>query len=138
MTSTHRSFPCDPAQLTVIRGWAEDVVRQAGFGATAVGEIKLALSEAVTNIMVHSVGTSLADCIDLTIDVDDERVLLIIRDHGECFDLDRYVSPDLDRLAGSGYGVFLMQSVMDGVEFGSHESGNEVRMWKRSAAARDG
>ena len=134
----HRTFPCDPGQVAVIRNWAADAVVQAGFSEAAVGDIRLALSEAITNIIVHSVGQRREECIEVTVDVDDQRALFLIRDYGECFDLDRYEDPDLNQLAEGGYGIFLMRDLMDGVEFTSHDAGNEVRMWKAYTPAPDG
>ena len=131
----HRTFPCDPAQVAVIRNWVADAVIQAGFSEDAVGDIKLALSEAITNIIVHSVRQRSEECIELAIDIDDQRALFLVRNYGECFNMDRYVDPDLDQLAEGGYGIFLMRELMDGVEFDPHGAGNEVRMWKQRTAA---
>jgi serine/threonine-protein kinase RsbW len=128
--AVQRTFPCDATQLATIRNWASEVVSQAALSDSAMADIKLALSEGITNVIVHSAEARRDDWIDLTIEIDDHRVLLVIRDSGECFDLDRYVAPDLDQLAERGYGVFLMRAVMDGVAFGSFGAGSEVRMWK--------
>ena len=133
----HRTFPCSPTEVAVVRRWVAEVLGGAGFPRAAVADVELALSEAVTNVMVHS-GQRGDDCIRLTINVDDERALVVVRDGGRCFDPARYRPPPLDDLAAGGYGVFLMREVMDGVEFVSDDTGNELRMWKRRTPAPDG
>jgi serine/threonine-protein kinase RsbW len=125
----HQTFPCDPAQVAVVRRWAAEVLGGAGFARWAIADVELALSEAVTNVMVHS-GQRGDGCIRLSIEVDDERALVVVRDGGRCFDPAEYRPPPLDDLAAGGFGVFLMREVMDGVEFVSDDTGNELRMWK--------
>jgi serine/threonine-protein kinase RsbW len=47
--------------------------------------------------------------------IDDDKLELGIRDSGRPFDADAYMPPDLDVPSDSGYGVFLMEELMDEV-----------------------
>lgn len=99
------------------REWIAERAKQARLSRETVGDLKLALTEAITNIVRHSYDGEPGHQIILSWAVDDETLTLTIRDFGRPFDASNYQSPDLSELQTGGYGIFLIQSLMDEVRY---------------------
>jgi serine/threonine-protein kinase RsbW len=97
------------------RRWASAGARLARLDAEAITELEIAMTEALSNVIRHSYDERPGEKILLTLRIDDERLELGIRDCGREFDADAYTAPDLDVPSDSGYGVFLMEELMDEV-----------------------
>lgn len=99
------------------RQWVAERAKQARLSCETVGDLKLALTEVITNIVRHSYDGEPGHQIILSWAVDDETLILTIRDFGRPFDASHYQSPDLSELQTGGYGIFLIQSLMDEVRY---------------------
>jgi anti-sigma regulatory factor (Ser/Thr protein kinase) len=97
------------------RRWVTGHVRTAGFGDDPIGEIELALTEALANVIEHGYGGSDDKKIELTVTEDDHALRIRVRDWGEAFDPAGYSPRDLDDPGEGGYGVFLIEQLMDDV-----------------------
>ena len=114
------------------RKWAADRARLVGLPADAVVEVALAVSEACTNIVRHAYAGQPEAHIVLTVTDDDRWLTFRLRDFGRKFDPATYHPPDLDALHEGGYGLFLIQQVMDEVRYiTDHEQGTELILRKR-------
>ncbi|MFH1377892.1 MAG: ATP-binding protein [Planctomycetota bacterium] len=74
--------------------------------------IRLAVSEAVTNIIEHS-GHPVNEPIRLTFRSTDSAIEIEITDRGGAFDLDNAPAPNMDNYQGSGLGIFLIKQTMN-------------------------
>ena len=99
------------------REWVAERARQARLSRETIGDLKLVLTEAVTNVVRHSYDGESGHQIILSWAVDDETLTLTVRDFGRPFDPGSYQSPDLSELQTGGYGIFLVQSLMDEVRY---------------------
>ena len=99
------------------REWIAERAKQARLSRETVSDLKLALTEAITNVVRHSYDDEPGHQIILSWAVDDETLTLTIRDFGRPFDASNYQSPDLSELQTGGYGIFLIQSLMDEVRY---------------------
>ncbi|MCW2952842.1 MAG: putative anti-sigma regulatory factor, serine/threonine protein kinase [Conexibacter sp.] len=107
-----------PTQLTAIddaRRWTSDHAHGAQFDPTAIAEVEVAMTEALSNVIVHSYDEQPGEQLLLSLDIDDDRLALGIRDRGRPFDPAQYRAPDLDEPAEGGYGVHLIEALMDEV-----------------------
>ena len=107
-----------PSRTTAIddaRRWASGHLERAGASAEAVWAVELVLTEALSNIVRHAYGGDEGQVIELELDLDDERVELVIVHFGEPFDPSTYSPPDLDAVPTGGYGVLLINELMDEV-----------------------
>jgi len=107
-----------PSRLDSIdeaRSWVTDRVRAAGFGDEAVGEVELALTEALANVVEHAYQGSGDEVIELGVELDGTTLRVRVRDWGRYFDPASYRGRDLDDPGEGGYGVFLMSQLMDDV-----------------------
>jgi serine/threonine-protein kinase RsbW len=113
------------------RRWLEDLAGQAGFTEEDIGGLKLVISEACSNIIRHAYKGEGGHEIILSARIADEKLALNIRDFGAKIDLSKYTEPSLDEPQEGGYGIYLMQSLMDSVEYDtSVEVGTALRIVK--------
>jgi len=97
------------------RRWVAARVRDAGFGEDPVGEIELALTEALANVIEHAYQGADSERIEVGVTVDDDTLQVCVRDWGRYFDPASYRGRDLDDPGEGGYGVLLMSQLMDDV-----------------------
>lgn len=101
------------------------------YGFSSGWQIQLALTEAFTNAVCHGNHSSPDKTVTCEITFNKDEVTICIEDEGEGFevpDLKNYKLND-DKYAGSGRGIFLINSYMDSVEF--NEKGNRINMTKK-------
>jgi serine/threonine-protein kinase RsbW len=81
--------------------------------------IQLAAHEACTNIVNHAYGNSGEGriSIKLTLDFTPSRLTIELQDEGRPFDPSEYSSPNLDEVRIHGYGLFLIENLMDSVVY---------------------
>lgn len=116
-----------------IRDKLQDFAQDNGFNEQQIYEIKLAVNEALANIIKHGYkGEDLGD-IELSLATDSAGDLQIaIQDFAEIVDLAKLVSRDLDDVEDRGLGIFLMNSLMDEVEYDlSQEKGTRLILKKK-------
>jgi serine/threonine-protein kinase RsbW len=122
-------------QLNAIRGFASQAARDAGMEESDVNAVELAVDEASSNIIEHAYQGMNGGEIECTCDCDDDRLTIILRDHGKPFELSAIPDPELDtdlrhRQVG-GLGVYIMRKLMDEVNFETlGKSGNVLTMVK--------
>jgi anti-sigma regulatory factor (Ser/Thr protein kinase) len=98
-------------------------------------DLQLAVEEACVNIIEHGYAGLHPGTIELTFQVRDQRVSIIIVDFGHKFDSRTYPPPDtsidLDKRPVGGLGVFLITRLMDEVRYTSNqEQGNRLTLIK--------
>ncbi len=133
----------DLCQITQIKvasrsEYITEVVYQISLSAVAVGfaeydldnNLKLALVEALTNAMEHGNGWDQNKLVKVEAKLRRESLEVTIEDQGSGFDFSHCQDPTSDEnlLSERGRGIFLMQAIMDQVEF--TPPGNRVTMTK--------
>lgn len=100
-----------------------------------ITDVKTAVSEAVTNAIIHGYKDSRDGIVEIKAELNKNEITIIIIDHGcgikniEQAREPLYTSrPDLER---SGMGFTVMETFMDDVEVESNESGTRIRMKKK-------
>lgn len=129
------------AELPHIVEFVECACEEAAVDPAVRFDLKLAVEEACTNVIEHAyrgVGGELTVCFE----VNGEDVRITVTDHGQPFDPGEVAMPDLslpleERPIG-GLGLFLMQQLMDEVEFVFSKDGNRLSMVKRGVRSEAG
>jgi serine/threonine-protein kinase RsbW len=122
--------------LDEIREFVGAIARNGGFSDKDVYNIQLATDEAASNIIEHAYEKIPDGVLELSCGVQDDRITIILIDHGESFDPSEIPLPDLkadlsDRKIG-GLGIFLMRKLMDDVHYEvKANKGNILTMIKR-------
>ena len=128
-------FQASYKYLEDMRQFAAQAAKDAGMDDAEVYAVKLAVDEACTNIIEHAYGVENEGEIECTCDAEDDRLTVILRDHGKPFDPSSVTEPDLssglEKRPLGGLGVYLMRQLMDEVRFESRgEAGNLLTMVK--------
>lgn len=101
--------------IDAARTWVTERVRAAGANDDTVGEIELALTEALANVIEHGYEGDQTQKIEVGFEVETDRLRVSVRDWGRQADPEAFESRDLDDPGEGGYGVFLMEQLMDDV-----------------------
>ena len=106
--------------LQVIRQYIDQVGALLGVNERALGDLRLAVDEAVTNVIVHGYG-DLDGKVELHMEGDGDTVIIRIRDQAKTFDSSHVNEPQLDTALKDrpfgGMGIFLIKKMTDEAEF---------------------
>jgi serine/threonine-protein kinase RsbW len=135
--STYRHQLCYDGHLSDlphIIDFVEESAEQAGVDPSVRFDLQLAVEEACANVIKHAYGGSGGD-FEVCFEARGSDVVITLHDHGQAFDPTRIVRPDLrrpleDRQVG-GLGMYLMEKLMDEVNYTFAEDGNTLVMTKR-------
>jgi anti-sigma regulatory factor (Ser/Thr protein kinase) len=127
-----RALPAIPASVTALRHEVADFVTAAGIGDPVLAGVKLAVSEAVTNAVVHAYADSDAPGeVRVLACVDADEVRVTVSDDG-CGMVPRLDSP------GLGVGLPFIAHLADTLDIEQHDGGGtELRMSFRIAVGAD-
>ena len=106
----------NPQYVSVIRLTTSGIANKIGFCLEDIEDIKVAVSEACTNAIKHSLDNKFS--VEYTIF--ENGLTITIIDSGKGYDVDSIDVPNLEEPKESGLGLFIIQSLMDEVEIKSN------------------
>ncbi len=131
-------IPADESQLSRVRDFVAEVCEEANFSARETNNTKLAVDEACTNIIKHAYSDTEGE-IKIKAIIKPGWIDITLFDRGTKFDFAGVKDPDLNQYVESGkkggLGIFLINRLMDNVDYQSTEAGNELTLTKRSRSA---
>jgi sigma-B regulation protein RsbU (phosphoserine phosphatase) len=125
------------SEISKLNAFVQSATAALNMEKGLANRIKLAVEEAVTNIIDYAYPNGTEGSIDITIEADENRIRFIITDSGAEFDptgvskADTTLSVD-DRPIG-GLGVFLVRNLMDSINYERTDGKNVLRLEKRFA-----
>ncbi len=129
----HLEIPADENNLSEVRDFIADVCLKAGFSKRETNNTKLAMDEACTNIIKHAYRDEIG-AIRIDVQAEPGKVEINIFDRGKPFDWSEVKDPDLQRYVEigkkGGLGIYLMNRLMDDLDYQASESGNRLYMVK--------
>jgi serine/threonine-protein kinase RsbW len=126
-----------PTDLQVVEEAVDVIARHclaSGLGAKAARfNLRVALSEALSNAIVYGNGMDPSKSVDVRIEVEGKGIAVHVCDQGNGFDPSTIPDPTLpDRVERSdGRGLFLIRQLVDDVSF--NDRGNSICMILRRA-----
>jgi len=112
---------------------AEVVAKHMGLDEEKSAEISMALIEATINAFEHS--DSQAGNVEIHFVIQGDTLLITVTDRGKGFDKSKVKIPKIEEKLSSdfkrGWGLQLIQELMDTVKFESSEEGTTVTMTKK-------
>ncbi len=111
---------------------AASVAQLMGFSSDRVDDLKTAVAEACINAIEHGNQLNEQLAIMVTLSMGEESLEVRIHDHGQGVN-GEFQAPDIDRkMLGEesprGMGMFLIQSLVDEVEYGTEQNGSYARL----------
>lgn len=124
--------------LQTIRKYIDEVSARLGVTDAVLGDLRLVVDEAVTNVIVHGYGDDADGVVEVHMQADGDAVIIKIRDQARHFDPKNVDAPQLDTALKDrplgGMGIFLIRQMTDEAEFSALPGGgNEIRLVKREA-----
>jgi serine/threonine-protein kinase RsbW len=119
------SIAADPSALVVVQAFVTEAARQAGLGAVATHRLALAVEELTANIVQHGYAEQgLTGDLELSWELHDDRLVVLLQDHGIPFDPTQHPSPTAADLARpieereiGGLGIYLALRGLDGFRY---------------------
>jgi serine/threonine-protein kinase RsbW len=122
----------DLGQLSKIREFVSESATELGVDAAAFDDLRLAVDEAVTNILTH--GYAGSGDIELELSADGSDLIVRLRDQAPPFDPTLLAptdpGPAEEREKPGGFGLFLIKSAMNDLRYRNLDNGNELTMIK--------
>ena len=129
-------LPRDAKTVALVRSVAMGALERLGTTASCVDDIRLALSEACSNVIQHAEGD---DDYEVLLTVEDDVCSISVIDSGAPIDMDTLQREMPDLSSSSGRGVALMTALVDRVKFISEpEAGMVVHLVKQLSFEPDG
>lgn len=117
----------NPQYVSVVRLTTSGIANKIGFCLEDIEDIKVAVSEACTNAIKHSLDNKFS--VEYTIF--ENGLTIGITDSGKGYDVNSIDEPNLEEPKESGLGLFIIQSLMDEVDIKSNVNyGTVIKMTK--------
>ncbi|SHG31832.1 anti-sigma B factor RsbW [Ornithinibacillus halophilus] len=129
--------PAKAEYVGVVRLSISGIANRMGFSYEDIEDLKVAVSEAITNAVTHAYRENENGEITLGFGVYEDRLEVMVADHGGSFNLNEVkadIGPykddsSIDNLRAGGFGLHLINALMDKVEI-NNNSGVVVLMTK--------
>jgi serine/threonine-protein kinase RsbW len=126
-------IPAKAEYITLGRLALTGLARLHTIGEDAMADLKLALTEAVSNSVRHAYGTAGEGHVDISYQLHVDRIVIEVIDDGDGFDPDEMPSFDGGELSEGGLGIAIIQTIADELEIESQvgRRGSRLRFVKR-------
>jgi len=135
------SIPARVEYVDLIRLMLYGIASKMKFSFEEIEDMKVAVSEAVNNAVLHAYGGG-DGVIEVAFEVSGEELTIHVQDHGVSFEPVETVEPaplqgkSIDEIQSGGLGLFLMQALMDRVEW-KQAGGTSVTLVKKRARSEE-
>ena len=127
--------PAEERHLAEIRDFVEETGEKLLIPSRIIGNTKLAVDEACTNIVKHGYKDLPVGPIEVVVTGNGREFSVAIQDRGRHFDFRNVQRPDLgtyiENRRRGGFGVFLVNQLMDDVRYRHGHDGTTMLMVKR-------
>nr|WP_309147190.1 anti-sigma B factor RsbW [Terrilactibacillus laevilacticus] len=130
-------IPAKSEFVGVARLTVSGIANRMGFNYDDIEDIKIAVSEACTNVVNHAYKNVDEGQIEINLNCSETSLTITVIDQGNCFEVDKVlnelkpidVTMSLNQINEGGLGLFLINTLMDEVNISSG-SGIIVKMSK--------
>ncbi|MGM7703621.1 anti-sigma B factor RsbW [Pseudalkalibacillus sp. Hm43] len=130
------TIPAKPDFVGVARLTVSGIASRMGYTFDEIEDIKIAVSEAITNAVNHAYGSSDEGKIRLSYGMFEDKLEITVMDKGKSFDVNKIKQTTgpvngkpVEQINEGGLGLFLIETLMDKVDI-SDDAGVVVMMTK--------
>lgn len=125
-------IPAKPEYIALGRLALTGLAKARGLDSDVIADLKLALTEAVSNSVRHAYGSGADGQVDIRYELRADRISVEVIDDGAGFDPEETPSFDGDELSEGGLGIAIIRTIADGVEIESRPGvrGSRLRFVK--------
>lgn len=132
----HLTIPARAEFIDIVRLTLFGIANKAGFSYEEIEDMKVAVTEACTNVVLHAYSNSQPGEIEISFELEENGITIRIKDEGSSFKYEPAESKsvtlhdkELSEVTSGGLGLFMMHALMDKVEVFSGR-GTEVILTK--------
>ena len=131
--TVHLRIPAKPEYITLCRLALTGIAQVRSIGDDVMAELKLALTEAVSNSVRHAYGPDGGGHVDVVYELRPDAIRIEVVDDGAGFDPDEAPSFEGEELSEGGLGIAIIRSIADEFELRSSpgERGSTLRFAKK-------
>lgn len=145
MNAIRLQIPAHADYIDLVRICLFGIASKMSYAYEEMEDMKVAVSEACNNAVIHGVQNSEQEVIDVSFEPTETGLTIKVKNSGSAFPLSDALDKaaplpeaDVSGLRVGGLGIYLMQALMDEVEVHPLENGTEVVLTKYlDAAAED-
>jgi serine/threonine-protein kinase RsbW len=128
-------IPAKPEYITLCRLALTGLAQLREVSEDTMADLKLALTEAVSNSVRHAYGPDAGGCVDVTYALRPDSLAMVVVDDGAGVDRDEAPSFDGEELSEGGLGIAIIRTIADEFEIESRpgERGSRLRFVKNLA-----
>ncbi|RJX39052.1 anti-sigma B factor RsbW [Paenibacillus pinisoli] len=137
MKAVRLQIPADADYIDLVRNNLLGVATKLGFSFEEIEDMKVAVSEACSNAVLHGAKEETGGVIDVSFEFDTAGLVIRVVNYGVPFAYSdaRKAASGIQgnhpsELRVGGLGIYLMEALMDEVEMSSDEQRTEVRLMK--------
>lgn len=117
----------NPEYVSIIRLMVSGVANKVGFSIEEIDDIKVAISEALSNAIKHSEDNK----VFILFEIFENKLIIKVKDNGIGYNHNLVEKHDLNNPKESGMGIFIIESLMDEVKVYSKDNqGTTIKMTK--------
>jgi serine/threonine-protein kinase RsbW len=130
--TVHLRIPAKAEYITLCRLTLTGLSQLREIGDETIADLKLALTEAVSNSVRHAYGPEGEGFVDVRYELHPDRLDIEVVDDGEGFDPDEPPTLDGDELSEGGLGIAIIRTIADELEIDSRPGrrGSRLRFVK--------
>jgi serine/threonine-protein kinase RsbW len=126
--SIHLRIPAKPEYITLCRLALTGLAQLRDIGDDTMADLKLALTEAVSNSVRHAYGDKGSGHVDITYELQPDRLRIQVVDDGDGFDPGEAPSFVGDELSEGGLGIAIIRTIADEFEIESKPGARGSRL----------
>ena len=112
---------CTLEDLIKIRNFIQEMSSSCGVKQKFIDDIKLAVDEAITNLIKYAFNGSNGYIIKVIVNDSKDKIIINIKDNGIPFDPKSVSAPDMkeyfEKMQKGGLGIHIMRSIIDNIEY---------------------
>jgi serine/threonine-protein kinase RsbW len=117
--SIHLRIPAKPEYITLCRLALTGLAQLRDVGEDTMADLKLALTEAVSNSVRHAYGDKGTGHVDITYELQPDRLGILVVDDGDGFDPEEASTVGGEELSEGGLGIAIIRTIADEFELDS-------------------
>lgn len=131
--SLTKIIPSNIDKIEEAADFVEKAAQKMKFGETEVDNIVIAITEAISNAIIHANKSDHKKKVTIEIDFTDDEMITKVKDEGPGFDPNKIADPlhPDNLLKESGRGIFILNSFLDSVDYSFTNKGTVVTMVKK-------
>lgn len=129
-----QKFQATTKSLKEVRKFFSSIAKHLPIHQDLFDQMVLAVDEAATNIIKHSLGLNDKKLFTIEIEVEENSISIRLMDNGKPFDPQKIPVPDIEesihKKKRGGLGIYLMRQIMDSVNYYQRDSSNVTELIK--------